>query len=69
MTLPPIDFLVDVDNTLPENDTIQQDQKDYLERCLAWPPAGDRDGDDFQEYRIRSPIGHESRSVAKPLMN
>ena len=33
MTLPhPIVFLVDVDNTLVDNDGIQQDLKDHLER-------------------------------------
>jgi hypothetical protein len=69
MTSSPIVFLVDVDNTLPDNDAIQQDLKDYLSAALASPPAGDRDGDGFQEYQIRSPIGYESRSVVKSLMN
>ena len=33
MTLPhPIVFLIDVDNTLLDNDRIQQDLKDHLER-------------------------------------
>src|SRR3954468_10937336 len=36
MTLPhPIVFLVDVDNTLVDNDAIQQDLKDYLERTYG----------------------------------
>src|SRR3981081_3165793 len=36
MTLPhPIVFLVDVDNTLLDNDGIQQDLKDHLERAFG----------------------------------
>lgn len=35
MTSSPIVFLVDVDNTPPDNDAIQQDPKDYLERCFG----------------------------------
>jgi FMN phosphatase YigB (HAD superfamily) len=36
MTLPhPIVFLIDVDNTLVDNDAIQQDLKDYLERTYG----------------------------------
>src|SRR5436190_16765295 len=36
MTLPhPIVFLVDVDNTLVDNDAIQQDLKDHLERTYG----------------------------------
>ena len=35
----PLVFLVDVDNTLLDNDAIQQDLKDHLERTLASPPA------------------------------
>src|SRR5258708_34360379 len=42
MTLPhPIVFLVDVDNTLIDNDGIQQDLKDHLERTYG-APARDR---------------------------
>lgn len=36
MTLPhPIVFLLDVDNTLLDNDGIQQDLKDHLERAYG----------------------------------
>jgi len=31
----PIVFLVDVDNMLLDNDSVQQDLKDHLERALA----------------------------------
>lgn len=42
MTLPhPIVFLVDVDNTLLDNDGIQQDLKDHLERVFG-PASRDR---------------------------
>jgi len=40
MTSSPIVFLVDVDNTLPDNDAIQQDLKDYLERCFGVVACG-----------------------------
>jgi glycogen debranching enzyme len=33
------------------------------ERCLSWIDAyGDRDGDGFQEYQTRSPVGYENMS-------
>ncbi len=33
------------------------------ERCLAWiDEFGDRDGDGFQEYQTRSPVGYENQS-------
>src|ERR1700676_3674196 len=36
--LHPVLFLVDVDNTLLDNDGIQQDLKDYLERAFGSAP-------------------------------
>jgi glycogen debranching enzyme len=34
---------------------------DTAERCLAWIDGyGDRDGDGFQEYQTRSPVGYEN---------
>lgn len=61
MTLPyPIVFLVDVDNTLLDNDAIQQDLKDHLERKFG---AATRDRywrileDLFQEVGYRDYIG------------
>jgi glycogen debranching enzyme len=36
---------------------------DTAERCLAWiDNFGDRDGDGFQEYQTRSPVGYENMS-------
>jgi FMN phosphatase YigB (HAD superfamily) len=61
MTLPhPIIFLVDVDNTLLDNDRIQQDLKDHLERAFG---RAARDGywhileDLFAELGYRDYIG------------
>ena len=61
MTLPhPIVFLVDVDNTLVDNDAIQQDLKDHLERTFG---AATRDRywrileDLFEELGYRDYIG------------
>ena len=35
---------------------------DTAERCLAWiDDYGDRDGDGFQEYQTRSPVGYENQ--------
>jgi hypothetical protein len=41
MTSQPVVFLVDVDNTLIDNDAIQQDLKDYLGRAFG-PAERDR---------------------------
>lgn len=36
---------------------------DTAERCLEWIERyGDRDGDGFQEYQTRSPVGYENQS-------
>jgi glycogen debranching enzyme len=36
---------------------------DTAERCLEWIDRdGDRDGDGFQEYQTRSPVGYENQS-------
>ena len=35
--LHPVVFLLDVDNTLIDNDGIQQDLKDHIERAYARP--------------------------------
>jgi glycogen debranching enzyme len=38
-----------------------QDYREVAERCLNWIDAyGDLDGDGFQEYRTRSPLGYEN---------
>ena len=36
---------------------------DVVEDCLRWiDKSGDRDGDGFQEYQTRSPVGYENMS-------
>jgi len=43
-----------------DRDLIEQ-KLDTAEHCLAWiDQYGDRDGDGFQEYQTRSPVGYEN---------
>ncbi len=40
-----------------------EEHLDTAERCLKWiDNYGDRDGDGFQEYQTRSPVGYENQS-------
>jgi glycogen debranching enzyme len=42
--------------------TILTAHMNAAERCLAWiEKYGDRDGDGFQEYQTRSPVGYENQ--------
>jgi FMN phosphatase YigB (HAD superfamily) len=85
MTLPhPIVFLVDVDNTLLDNDGIQQDLKDHLERAFG-PASRDRywriledlfaelGYRDYigalQRYRVEHPLEVELLSMSSFLMD
>jgi glycogen debranching enzyme len=44
-----------------DNDLLTQ-HLDTAERCLVWiDKFGDRDGDGFQEYETRSPVGYENQ--------
>src|SRR3984893_5576846 len=85
MTLPhPIVFLVDVDNTLLDNDGIQQDLKDHLERIFGlaarerywrileglFAELGYRDYiGALQRYRVEHPREVELLSVSSFLMD
>jgi glycogen debranching enzyme len=41
--------------------TLLERHLDTAERCLSWiDKYGDRDGDGFQEYQTRSPVGYEN---------
>jgi glycogen debranching enzyme len=42
--------------------TLLDEHLETAERCLAWiDTCGDRDGDGFQEYQTRSPVGYENQ--------
>src|SRR3984893_2093388 len=85
MTLPhPIVFLVDVDNTLLDNDGIQQDLKDHLERTYGlaardrywriledlFAELGYRDYiGALQRYRVEHPREVELLSMSSFLMD
>ena len=73
MTRPhPIVFLVDLDNTLVDNDGIQQDLKDHLERTYGIA-ARDRYWailEDLMEELVRSDWKKTgSHPVARPYVN
>lgn len=45
------------------DDTLLHDHLKTAEGCLSWIDSyGDRDGDGFQEYQTRSPVGYENMS-------
>jgi hypothetical protein len=71
MTLPhPIVFLIDVDNTLLDNDGIQQDLKDHLDRAYG-RAARDRYWrileDLFEELGYRDYLGALQRYRGAPV--